>query len=150
MGNVGLSELLVILIIIGALWVPMIFYIVTLQSVLRCCSPQNRTLSPGLVWLLLIPFVNLIWHFVIVINMAKSLHAEFTMRNIVEARNPGQAIGLSVSILSVTSLIPFLGILTGVAAFICWIIYWVKIAGLSNKLKPQSGSIRRGRVTSRQ
>ena len=37
-------------------------------------------------------------------------------------------------ILTVCSVIPFLGILTGMAAMVCWIIYWVKIFGYSGAL----------------
>ena len=73
-----------------------IFYCLTLSKALNRCAPQNRAMSPGLVWLYLIPFFNLIWHFFIVINMAKSLHAEFVYRGIVEEPNPGQGIGLGL------------------------------------------------------
>lgn len=119
---------------VGVSCIPVIFYLITLQKALSRCSLQNRTLSSGLVWLQLIPVFNLVWHFVLVINIAKSLHAELKMRNILEEPNPGQGVGLAMCILSVISIIPYLGILTGIAAFICWIIYWVKIAEISSKI----------------
>jgi hypothetical protein len=116
------------------LYIPLIFYLLTLQKALSRCSPASRTLSPGLVWLLLIPFFGLVWHFVIVTSLAKSLHNEFTKRNINEAQNPGLGIGLATCILSVLSWIPHLrGV--GIAALVCLIIYWVKIAGYSARLQ---------------
>ena len=31
--------------------------------------------EPGMVWLMFIPLFNVVWHFIIVLNMAKSLGA---------------------------------------------------------------------------
>ena len=140
MWGLGLIELfLFFLLVFLCVWIVIgIFYCLALQKALSRCSTQNRTLSPGLVWLLLIPIFNVVWHFVIVLNMAKSLHAEFVSRNIVEAQSPGLGIGLAISILQavvvVLGWVPFLGELAGVALFICWVVYWVKIAGYSDKI----------------
>ncbi len=111
-----------------------IFYCLILQKALNRCAPQNRAMSPGLVWLFLIPVFNLVWHFFIVINMTKSLHAEFAYRGIQEEPNPGQSIGLVACILHVCSFIPYLGGLAAIGFLVCWIMYWVKIAGFSNKI----------------
>ncbi len=124
----GIGIVLCIAIVVG------VFYCLTLQKALSRCSPQNRTLTPGLVWLYLIPLFNLVWHFFIVINIAKSLHAEFVSRNMVEEPNPGQGIGLAMCILNVSGIIPYVGFLTSLAGLVCWIIYWVKIAEFSNKI----------------
>jgi hypothetical protein len=140
MRNFGALELFIIFFVV-AICISIvigIFYCLTLQKALSRCSPQNRTLSSGLVWLYLIPVFNLIWHFVIVINLAKSLHAEFVMRNIAEEQSPGQGVGLATCILNAvgifTGFIPFVGWVVGVAGFICWIIYWIKIAGFSSRI----------------
>ena len=123
-----LAVSVVISIVIG------VFYCLTLSKALSRCAPQNRAMSPGLVWLYLIPLFNLVWHFFIVINMAKSLHAEFLYRGIVEEPNPGQGVGLATCILNCLSVIPYVNYVTGIASLICWIIYWVKIAGFSGKI----------------
>ena len=47
---------------------------------------------------------------------------------------PAKGIGLAMCILTACSIIPLLGILTGIAAFVCWILYWVKIHDYSEKL----------------
>ena len=129
----GSSELLVLL-VLGVLIIPTIFYLLTLQTVLSRCSPENRTLSPGLVWLGLIPLFNLIWNFVLVIGVAKSLGNEFRRRGIVESPHPGLALGLAMAICGVSYVIPFVGIGTTVAGYVLWIMYWVTIARYSARI----------------
>jgi len=82
-------------------------------------------MTSGLVWLMLVPLFHLVWQFFVVLNVAKSLDAEFQKRGIAEERNPGQTIGI---VMCVGNLI------CGPVGLICWIIYWVKIAGYSSKL----------------
>jgi hypothetical protein len=94
-------------------------------------------MSPGQVFLMFIPLFNIIWHFFIVNHMSNSLHNEFTRRNIAGVEpTPGKTLGLAMCILQVCSIIPIVGIFTGIAGFICWIMYWVKINGYANQLQP--------------
>jgi hypothetical protein len=132
--NFGAGEVLLILIVIGIMLIPGIFFLLTLQKALERCSFENRTTTPGSVWLSLIPLFNLVWQFILVSKISESLHNEFTKRNIPEEPQPGKSIGITGCVLGVCSIIPLIGILTSIASFICWIIYWVKIAGFSNKL----------------
>ena len=121
----GLGLLSVVLILMAIMIVPTIFYLLTLQKALTRCSPESRAMNPGMVWLMLIPFFNLVWHFIIVLNMAKSLAAEFGKRGIPEEPNPGQTLGL---VMCVSALI------CAPVYLVCWIIYWVKIAGYSSRI----------------
>ena len=114
--------------------IPVIFYSLTLQKALNRCAPENRAMAPGMVWLLLIPLFNLVWHFFVVINVAKSLGAEFQKRGLPEEPDPGKKLGLIMCILACCGIIPFLGILCSLGALVCWIMYWIKIAGFSGKL----------------
>lgn len=136
LGNFGAGEivLLVILIVFGIMFIPGFFFLLTLQKALKLCSIESRKTSPGSVWFLLIPLFNLVWQFILVSRISESLHNEFTKRNILEDPHPGKSIGIAYCVLGVCSIIPFIGILTFIPALICWIIYWVKIAGYSNKL----------------
>ncbi len=124
----------VMLVVFLILMIPMIFYCLTLSKTLKRCSPESRAMRPGMVWLMLIPLVNVVWHFFVVINMAKSLGAEFKKRNIAEDPQPGRTIGLATCILTCCGLIPVVNMFSGIATLVCWIIYWVKIAGLSAKI----------------
>jgi hypothetical protein len=111
-----------------------IFYILTLQKALGRCAPQNQAMASGLIWLLLIPIFAMVWHFFVVLNLAKSLGQEFRARGMTEDPAPGKAIGLAMCICAPCAVIPFIRILLGLATLILWIIYWVKMAEYSRKL----------------
>jgi hypothetical protein len=133
--NAGIVALLVGMLVGFAIFlVPAIFYLLTLQKTLNRCAPENRAMAPGMVWLMLIPLVNIVWHFMVVINIAKSLGAEFQKRGIAEEADPGKKLGMIMCILAACSIIPLLGVLCSVGALICWIMYWLKIAGFSAKI----------------
>ena len=121
----GFGVLTIVLIVMAVLLVPKIFYLLTLQKAFNRCSPECRAMNPGRVWLMLIPIFGLAWHFFVVLNMAKSLGCEFQKRSIAEDPNPGQTLGL---VMCIGNLI------CGPVGLICWIIYWVKIAGYSSKI----------------
>jgi hypothetical protein len=111
---------------------PAIFYILTLSRALAKCSRASLTFEPGMLWLLLVPFVNLVWHFFVVLGMAKSLGNEFRARNIPNIDpEPGQAIGIAMCVCSACGIIPLLGLLAGPASLVLWIVYWVKISEFS-------------------
>jgi len=114
--------------------IPAIFFILTMQKALRRCAPENQVMSPGATWLLLIPLFNLVWDFVLVTQMAASLEREFKRRNIPVEPAPGKSIGLASCILFLRAVIPILGIPCFIAAVVCGIMYWVKIAGYSSTL----------------
>lgn len=114
---------------------PMIFYLLTLQKALSKCTPGFRSPDPGMVWLLLIPVFNLIWQFIVVTGIGKSLASEYARRGIPSPEPfPGQSIGLAMCICSCCCIIPILGILAGLAYLVLWIIYWIKIAEFSRVL----------------
>ncbi|HVN57565.1 MAG TPA: hypothetical protein VMT63_04655 [Bacteroidales bacterium] len=136
MAYLGASFVMIFLISLGVSLLPLIFYILTLQGTLQEVKPENRRMDPGLVWLTIIPLFGIIWQFIVVGNIADSLKAEFAQRNINAGEDrPGYSIGLTFCILICCSIIPFLGILTAVAGFVCWIIYWVKIADYRSMLR---------------
>jgi hypothetical protein len=130
----GLGVLTIGLVVFAIMLVPAIFYLLTLQKALNRCSSENRAMNPGMVWLMFIPLFNLVWHFMIVLNMAKSLGAEFQKRGMAEDPQPGKSLGMVLCIVGCCCLIPLLNFLAGPAYLVCWILYWVKIAGYSAKI----------------
>ena len=108
--------------------IPIVFYILTLQKTFEIISVENRKMPPQRVWLLLIPLVGLIFHFIIVKDLADSIKAEANSKDVpTKEPRPAYNIGLAMCILSCFVIIPGLKIFTNVAALVCWIIYWVKI-----------------------
>jgi hypothetical protein len=115
--------------------VPAVFYLLTLQKALARCSQQSRTTSPESVWLMLIPLFNLVYQFILIGNIAKSLSNEFALRGIVQVeREPGKTLGIAMAVLNIAGVIPILGIPLAIASFVCWILYWVKIANFSGMI----------------
>ena len=133
-----------IVILVAALFVALIgigvyiAFLITLQSALERCAPQNRTVSPGQVWLSLIPLFNIVWQFILVARIAESLRREFAARQgtqFATGEDYGKGLGTAMCALSLSSIVPFLGILTGLAGTVCWIVYWARIAGYSRALE---------------
>ena len=114
---------------------PQIFFLLTLHKALGRCRRQYRTQEPGMVWLALVPFVNLAWIFINVVRVAESLEGEFRARRW-HSRNEdyGYGIGIAYCCLALASIIPYCGAVFGIAAFVCWIMYWVKVANLSGQI----------------
>ncbi len=127
-------HLLVVFFLFGFL-VPVIFYLLMLQGALKKCAPTSRTMEPGMVWLLLIPLVNLIWNFFVVTSVAKSLANEYARRGLPSAEPaPGQNIGMAMSVCACCCIVPVLGALAGLANLVLWIVYWVRISEYSRNL----------------
>lgn len=134
MPNLGPTELIIILFLCLLILVPYVLFYMKLQHVLGQCVPENRTMKPGHVWLILIPLFNIVWQFIIVSRIASTLENEFHSRNTSIEPNPGKNIGIAWCILSLTGIIPIIGIITLLVGLCCWIIYWVRIAKYSKKL----------------
>src|SRR5260370_41578500 len=80
-----------------------IFYLLTLQKALSRVSPHNRTMQPGMVWLMLIPCVNIVWQFFIAIRVPESLLNEFRERGRDDGSDYGKSIALTQAILGIAS-----------------------------------------------
>jgi MFS family permease len=111
-----------------------VFFLLSLQRALQLCAPANRSMEPGEVWLCLIPLLNFVWIFLTITGVSGSLRQEFESRNSPQD-DYGRGIGLAYCILMVTSIIPLIGVLTGLAGMVCWIIYWARISGYSRTLE---------------
>lgn len=137
MGYFGAFGILfIVFLVLGIFLLPTIFYLITLQGTLNQVKFENRRMQPGQVWLCLIPLFGIVWQFIVVNAIADSLRLEFQQRNIkADEERPGSGIGLAYCILEACSLIPFVNFLTALPAFICWIIYWVKISNYKSTLQ---------------
>jgi|SRR5690348_5585120 len=131
----GTTEWILIFICLGLVLIPAIFYVITLQSTFNTISSENRKMSSSNVWLLLIPVFGVVWHFIVVDNLAKSIDAEAKSKDIKIAEpKPAYNIGLAMCILTCLFFIPGLNFFASTAALICWILYWVKITWYKNIL----------------
>lgn len=139
-------DITIMLILIGTIAVFLfvqVLYILTLRNTFRVISEQNRTMSPNNTWLLLIPIFNLVWSFIVVNNLSESILKESKLKSFPLAESkPANGIGIAMSVLRCTTFVPVLGLLSGPAAFICWIIYWVQINSYKKVIQtaPYNGS----------
>lgn len=127
-----------------------IFFLLTQQNTLKAIQPQNRTMSPGEVWLQLIPLFNLVWQFVVVSRIADSIDRELKseMRfsfegsqgdySSLSGEKPTYNIGLACCILRLCGLIPVVGFLASLAGLVCWIMYWSKLAEYKRKIESKT------------
>jgi len=112
-----------------------IIFILSLSQALSKCSRSSRTMEPGMVWLMLVPLFNLVWQFLVVIALAKSLGNEFRARGIPNIEpEPGKSIGIAMSVCAVCGIIPLVNLLALPAQLVFLIIYWAKIADFSRRL----------------
>ena len=123
-----------ILLIVVAILALQVLFLLTLFRCMKKVQPENRTMEPGLVWLNLVPMLNLGWIFYTVIKIKESLEKEFAARNFKGDGDFGYKIGLTYAILGCCSAVPYIGVLPGIVAIVFWIIYWVKIADFSKRL----------------
>jgi hypothetical protein len=133
MSFVGLPELLFVL-PLAIFLVPLVLYILTLRKALGRCAPENRTLWPGLTWLLLAPVFNVLWHFVVVVGVAWSFRLEFRQRSLGGPRRLSEFLGLTMCFMSALAFVPDIAGFAGTFAILCWIAYWTQVAKESRKL----------------
>lgn len=133
----GIAALGVLAVVMLGIIAIEIFFLLTMQKALNRCSPENRTLEPGMVWLALIPLFGMVWSFFIVLRTSESLGAELRHRSIPGMESsPGRGVGLASCILSawvsLVGWIPYLGLflssLPALAGAVCWVVYWVKVS----------------------
>jgi hypothetical protein len=119
-----------------------VLFFITLHRALNRCRPQNRAMQPWLVWMNLIPFVNLVWQFVTVFQLAASLSNEFGTRGWHRGADYGRTSGIVLCGLNVGSVIPDYGLVCAIGGFVLWIVYWVQIAGYGAQLAdaPDAGA----------
>ena len=122
-----------------------ILFLNSLSSALKCVSPINRKISPGLVYLMFIPIFNLIWVFILVNNIADSLQAEYKSRNIPCNNRPTFDVGIGYAITTVISVfmfwLPVVNLILSVVVLVLWISYWIDVSKHTKILESQAGNV---------
>lgn len=110
--------------------------LLTFSKALSRCKPRNRTMEPGMVWLNLVPCLNIVWQFLTVIRVSESLKNEFYDRGWDDRGDFGKGVGIAGLCLNIAGSlpIPIVQMVLGLASLVCLIMYWVKVAGYSKEL----------------
>lgn len=114
-----------------------IFYILTMQKALELTGERHQKMKPAMVWLMLIPLFNLVWHFFVVKNVSDSIKS-WAAENGKNVDDAGYTIGLVTCIAQCCGFIPILNVLAGPVALVCLVIWWVKIAGFNKLMAAQA------------
>ncbi len=141
--------------------IPAVFYLDALRRALAACAPARRTLDPRLVWLQLVAMAlatpslviapllgpgaaralllvsvipglfGIVWQFVIVIAVSRSLGAELRARGIPADPSPALGLGLWTAALGPVTVLTWkpLVILFGIPCLVVWLLYWIRIVG---------------------
>jgi hypothetical protein len=147
--------------------IPAILFFLSQQRTLQVISPENREMSPGSVWLQLIPLLGMVWQFFVVIRIAHSISKEMSSKigeSILDNsqvqikgtdESPTYTIGLAYCILTTlgviinystmhsSSYLKLFGSFFALTGMVCWIIYWVRLVNTKNKLVGLSVGIAR-------
>jgi ABC-type antimicrobial peptide transport system permease subunit len=144
------AEILIALFVIGFI-IAGIFFLITQQNILKAIQPENRMMSPGDVWLQLIPIFNIAWQFVVVSRIAQSIEKEMLAGNrfsfeedrpayyqYQKNEKPTYTIGMAACVLRLLSWIPFFGVLTSLGCFLCWMVYWNALSNYKRKIEAKN------------
>lgn len=111
------------------------------SDAVRRVPQEHRLMSPGMVWLLLIPLFNIVWAFFVFQKVPESIDRALRARGITDAGDCGKRWGLVFAILNAcnyaTSFIPFVGFGVGLAALVFLILAIVSIRSSAARLTPQ-------------
>lgn len=129
----------------------LVLFLLNLMRLLEAVHPQNRAMSPGLVWLNLIPVWSLGWMIYTVIKIRDSVRNENAARwGVSVDEGNTHTVGLVYSILAAAAFVfsyggyasrglsTFAGLIS-LASFVTWIMYWVKTNRLKNQLQMTAG-----------
>ena len=138
--------------------IPAILFFLAQQKILQVISPENREMSPGSVWLQLIPAFGMVWQFIVVVRIAHSISKELASKigdsildhSQVQIKETDESstytIGIAYCILTTLGVIinystrgsssnlALFGSFFFLTGMVCWIIYWVRLVITKNKL----------------
>jgi hypothetical protein len=90
----------------------------------------NRKLVPATVFLLLVPLVNMVWLFFVVLKLTEGYKQYFAGQSKTDVGDCGQAVGLGWAIAGIATVLPVLHVPAALAALVLMVIYLVKMSQL--------------------
>jgi hypothetical protein len=121
-----------------------VFICWSLYSCFKRIPQQFRICEQGLVWLLLIPFFNIVWGFFVYPSLAISYRNYFNSIGRTDTGDCGYMLGLAYCICVCCAVVPFIGILPGLAALMLLTIFLVKAWNLRSQIPVNNSSVIRG------
>ncbi len=98
---------------------------------------EFQTLSPGFIWLLLIPVVNTVMTFIIVLQVPEAFEYYFKKKGNDSMGDCGKLVGLIWAICGVFIFVPFLSYLASLPFLACMVLFIIKLWAMAEALAPQ-------------
>ena len=150
LAGLGIAVLVGVCVFVIVIITVYVFFLMTLMNALKKCSPRNRKMEPGLVWLNLVPCLNVVWQFLTVVWVADSLKKEFESRGVRRESDYGKTLGLTSLVVNIAGGVVSnvmqnvnqqmamagagVSILASVTWLVLFVMYWMRIAGYSREL----------------
>lgn len=145
-----LTGVFIIAILIGLIigYGILILFCLTLRNTVQAADLHNQMVEPNKVWLLLIPFFNIIYMFIVYPKISETIKNQLEENNAAEAGDYGLMLGRIYPIAYIVQYVipvPAISGILSLGGFVCFIIYWVQMSNYKTKMlntKSNSGSTR--------
>lgn len=114
--------------ILAIILLPGILYILALQKAFQAVDAPLQPMSPAMVWLLLIPLVNLVWIFFVVSRLKTAYARMGEAGRLTAPTDAGYRVGMGMAVCAVVSIIPVIGALFALASLVLWILHWIQVS----------------------
>ena len=94
MGSFSVWHWLIVLLVL----LPGVLYLLNLQRAMEAVDAELRPMAPGMVWLLVVPLVNIVWMFFVVIHLKTGYAKMGAVSRLTAASNGGYGVWLAFAI----------------------------------------------------
>ena len=137
-GGFGAHEALIGVVVLLAILIPQVISVVVYHRALSALPEDRRLMSPQTTYLLLIPFFDTAFEFVVVLRLSRSFEEHFAAEGLSQEGGFGRGVGLAFCVCNALALIPLAGLLPAVAGFLLWIGYLATVRELHRRVATTS------------
>lgn len=140
LGMISVVFFLFYLVFIVGIFLLLVYYVKTIIDVMAHVRPANRLTGVSNILFNYVPFVNIVYGFIVYPKICDSIKNEYKTLGLPEDGDFGKGLAITLQALTLTMFIPFLNFLTGIAGLVLWILLWVKFNRYLNELKSMNGN----------
>jgi hypothetical protein len=112
-----------------------IIFAAIISGWLKHVPEQYREITPGQVWLIIIPFFALYWQFrVYMTGVPNSFKNYFNAQGRTDVGDCGKSLGMWMCILTFLGFVPIINFFSGIAVLVLYVLWLVKIHGLKQQI----------------
>jgi hypothetical protein len=96
--------------------------------------PQFQTLSPGLVWLMLVPLANIVMPIIIGMQVPEAFKRYFDSIGDTSVGDAGKQVGLIWGIAALCTVIPLVNLIAALVALVALVMFLLKVIAMGRKI----------------